>query len=180
MTRWNPAGLIVVLALMGGPTLAASDRPLVRMPALEQGSEVRGDVLIDIVMKPADDGTPLRKLDVSIDGQAIVTFDLEPEMRNVTFNWMTADPRWTDGRHELVARLQDARGRQAEYRTFVYVWNRGKPSTGGRTSEIEIQETDGQNDLVLTQKALIRVKVDPRLASFSPVRFTNGEQASPV
>lgn len=178
MLRWmhSLAISVALLALAAGPVAASGDRPVVRIPALEQGGQVQGDQMVDIVMKPADDGAPLLKLDVSIDNEAVITFDLQPVMRNVTFNWVTS--RWTDGRHDVVARVVDSKGRVGSYRTFVYIWNKGKPQVSNKPASVEVVDTDGQPDGVITQRALIQVKVDPRLGAKWVILYLNDKMVA--
>ncbi|NUQ01068.1 MAG: hypothetical protein HUU35_14565, partial [Armatimonadetes bacterium] len=179
MSHWIKTWLAAVVALaLVAPAAQAGDGPTVRLPALEQGSEVKGETLLDVVWRPADDGTPVLKLDVSIDGEMLIAFDLQPTMRNVTYNWSTAAlfnnrPQWSDGRHDIVARIQDAKGRVSTYRTFVYVRNHGRPASAGGSAGIEIQDTDGQIDNVITQRALIQVKVDPKLGAKWVILYLN-------
>lgn len=167
MSRLLRSSLLLAAALAWGASAqAGQDRPVVRMPGLEQGSSVRGDVLLDVIMRPADDGTPLLKADLAIDEIPLITIDLQPSMRNVTFRWATADAQWGDGKHQIVAKVLDAKGREGVYRTFVYVWNQGRPETAAKApASLDIQDTDGAPDNVITQKAMIHVKVDPNLGA---------------
>ena len=166
MGRLLRSTLMLAVAFAAVAAQAAADRPVVRMPGLEQGSSVRGDVLIDVIMRPADDGTPLLKVDLAIDEVPLITIDLQAAMRNVTYPWATTDPQWGDGKHQIVAKVMDAKGREGVYRTFVYVWNQGRPSAANNApASLEIKDTDGAPDNVITQKALIHVKVDPNLGA---------------
>lgn len=166
MSRLLRSMLLVVTVMVWGTTAqAAPDGPVVRMPGLEQGSSVRGDVLVDVILRPADDGVPLLKADLSIDDVPLITYDLQPSMRNLTFRWSTTDPQWGDGKHQIVAKVLDAKGREGVYRTFVYVWNQGRPTAAKQPASLDIQDTDGAPDNVITQKAVIHVKVDPELGA---------------
>ncbi|MCC7492262.1 MAG: LysM peptidoglycan-binding domain-containing protein [Fimbriimonadaceae bacterium] len=164
---WAAAALLVSMSA----SLAATDRPVVRMPAVEQGSQVRGDTLVDVVMKPADDGTPLKRLEMLIDGEAVIVFDLQPAQRNATYNWGTGS--WPDGRHEVVAKLTDLKDRVSEYRTFVYVWNQGRPTPASSAAEMVVQDADGALDNVITSKALLQVRVDPKLGAKWVILYLN-------
>ncbi len=166
MSRLLRSTLVWAAVMVWGASAeAAQDRPVVRMPGLEQGSSVRGDVLVDVILKPADDGTPLLKADLAIDEVPLITIDLQPSMRNVTFRWSTTDPQWGDGKHQIVAKVMDAKGREGVYRTFVYVWNQGRPTATKAPASLDVQDTDGAPDNVITQKAMIHVKVDPNLGA---------------
>lgn len=164
---WAAAALLVCLS--GG--IAATDRPVVRMPAVEQGSQVRGDTLVDVVMKPADDGTPLKRLEMLIDGEAVIVFDLQPAQRNATYNWATG--AWADGRHQVVAKLTDLKDRVSEYSTFVYVWNQGRPTPASSAAEMVVQDADGALDNVITSKAMLQVRVDPKLGAKWVILYLN-------
>ncbi|MBI2298119.1 MAG: hypothetical protein HYU66_04060, partial [Armatimonadetes bacterium] len=176
MTRNTAARIACLLALtVVSPLLAGNDRPVVTLPTVEQGGQVKGSVPVDVVWKPADDGIAVVKLDLSIDDQPVITFDLQPRMRHVQYNWDTST--WTDGKHTVVVQVEDAQGRQRSYRTFVYVRNHELPA-GARDTQgtrIDVEDLDGNPDSIITQRALIRVRVNPEMGAKWVVLLLNGQ-----
>ena len=150
-------------------------RPELTVTSIEQGSEVKGELLIDAVFKPAVDGAPLTKLDVLVDGTARVTMDLQASWRNASYNWDTRDV--PDGRHNIEAALQDAAGRTRTYRTFVYVRNSAaaKPAPPADANRITIV-SGAENDAdTISSKFTIQVHVDEVAPAKMVIIYINGK-----
>lgn len=175
MRRTTQVVTMLLAALLVTPGWAAEDRPVVAMPDIEQGGQARGSVPIDIVWKPADDGIAVVKLDVYIDETPVITFDLQPRMRHVQYNWDTTT--WPEGKHNLVVRVQDAKGRERSFRTFIYVRNQSAAThlPTNRAGTVEVEDLDGVPDNQITGRALIRVRVNPEVGAKWVVLFLNGK-----
>lgn len=161
-----------------------ASRPTVTILSIEQGGQVRGDTRVDVVFKPAAaDNVVLTRLDVAIDGTNVATIDANSGLRNLCYNWKTAD--WPDGRHNVEAVVTDALGRSRTYRTFAYVRNNVAPVTpptviptpaAAQPREgLEVRDADGSTDGTIIKQALVRVRVDETIGAKWVVVYVNNK-----
>lgn len=170
--RLTPLVVVGLLALCPGLARADGQRPLVSLPTLQQGSAIRGMEVVTIVWKRADDGAPVRSVKVIVDGDEIAHFDVRPLDMTMLWNWDTTG--YADGRHEIEVQVEDTRGRQRSYQTFLWIRNGLAPAPTPGDVRIEVEDLDGTSDGILTQRALVRVHIDETIGAKWVIIKING------